>query len=152
MRLLLRKRPAICRKTSILPSRKTWLPLSSMPIPSPTTHPRLSRGSTFPKSPNVRRRLPSLFAASREGGSILNHPDEGQLAEGVGDVHPVADHQQVGADEADMISVERLGALARLLQEHRDADAAGAALAHALPGEGKGAAGFEDVVDEEHIA
>ena len=70
----------------------------------------------------------------------------------MGDVHAVADHEQIGTDEADMIGVERLGALAGLLEEHRDADAVGAPLFHQVAGIGERAAGFEDVVDEQHVA
>jgi hypothetical protein len=41
----------------------------------------------------------------------------------VGDVHAVADHEQVGAGEADMVGGERLGELARLVEKDGDADA-----------------------------
>lgn len=70
----------------------------------------------------------------------------------MGDIHAIADHKQIGTDEADVLGLERLRQLSRLLQKHRDSDAGGAALLHQLFGEGDGAARFEDVIDEEHVA
>src|SRR3990167_2308960 len=48
--------------------------------------------------------------------AVFDHADERQLAERMGDIHAVADHEEVGTDEADMVGFDRLGALARLLE------------------------------------
>ena len=69
----------------------------------------------------------------------------------MGDIHAVPDDKQVGTREADVIGLQGLGKLARLVEQHSNRNPAGAALLHELAGEGKRAAGFEDIVDEEHI-
>jgi len=70
----------------------------------------------------------------------------------VSDVHAVADDEKIRDDEADVLGLERLGELARLLEENGDGHPAGAALHHQTLGERDGAAGFQNVVDEQHVA
>src|SRR6185295_20053482 len=57
-----------------------------------------------------------LFLASLL--ALLDHADERQLAERVGHVHAVADNEQVGADEADEIRIERHRTFAWLYHQH----------------------------------
>ncbi len=70
----------------------------------------------------------------------------------MGDIHAVADHEIIRTIEADMIGFHGGGALAALVEKDRDGDAARAALAHEVAGEGERAAGFQNVVDEEDVA
>ena len=83
---------------------------------------------------------------------LLDHADERQLPERVRDVHAVADDEQVGTDEADEVGVERHRALARLLQQHAGEHAPCAARGEQVLRVGERAAGFEDVVDQQHVA
>ena len=68
------------------------------------------------------------------------------------DVHAVTDHEKVRTDEAHVIDTERLREPAGLLEKDGDRDFARAAFQHQLPGEGDGAAGLEDVIDEQDVA
>ena len=68
------------------------------------------------------------------------------------DVHAVADHEQVRADEADVVGIDGVRALARLFQQHGDRDPFGAALPHQVLGEAERAARFKNVVDKQHVA
>jgi hypothetical protein len=67
-------------------------------------------------------------------------------------VHAVTNDEQVRHDEADMLGFQRLGKLAGFFEKHRDGYPFGAALGHEILGEGDRAAGFENIVDDEHIA
>src|SRR3954470_5058416 len=67
-------------------------------------------------------------------------------------VHAIADHEQVGAMEADMVGLDADGPLARLLQENAGHDAMRAARGQEVLREGKRAPRFQDVVDQEDIA
>ena len=106
-------------------------------------------------------RMRAMISSCRDAGwnryplsivELLNHADERQLPERVRDVHAVADHEQVRADEADEIRVERNRALAGLFQQHAGEHAPGAARREQVLGVGERAAGFEDVVDQQHVA
>src|ERR1044072_8383054 len=114
----------------IRPMIISWLPWSFSPRPAEKRFP------LFPASPL----------------NLLDHADERQLPERVRDVHAVADHEQVRAGKADEIRVERDRALARFLQQHAGEHAFCAARREQILGVGERAAGFEDVVDQEHVA
>ena len=70
----------------------------------------------------------------------------------MGNIHAVADDEHVGAGEADEIGVDRDRPLAGLFEQHRGEHAPGAARHQKVLREHQGAAGFEDVVDEQHVA
>ena len=113
--------------------------------------PKLSMLTIFLRtSPSGRFRC-AVFGART--ALILDHADEGQFAEGVGDVHAVADDEQVGADEADVIGLERLrracpACRAAPRSPTRRAPRFGiSSLAKAIV-----RPGFEDVVDEQDVA
>ncbi len=65
-------------------------------------------------------------------------------------VHSIADDEQVGACEAREVWIDRDGPLARLFQQHA-ALHLGAPRGEQVLGEGDGAAGFQDVVDQQHL-
>ena len=86
---------------------------------APDAH-RRRTSSSIGSRPERLSRLAGAPAVGQR--SVLDDADERQLAKGVGDVHAVADDEQVGAGEADVIGRERLGELARLVEEDGDAD------------------------------
>src|SRR5687768_3388524 len=79
-----------------------------------------------------------LFLASLL--ALLDHADERQLAKGMRHVHAVADDEQVGADEADEVGIERHRAPARLFQQHAGEHALRAARGEQVLGVGERAA------------
>lgn len=67
-------------------------------------------------------------------------------------VHAVADDEEIRAFEADVLGHDRFHHLARLVQQHRHRDAAGAAIDHQFLGEGERAPRFQNVIDDQHVA
>src|SRR5918993_196148 len=152
MRMSVRRRSKAPRHSSSRsrPSPPSLATVTSWPSIS---SPRLSRPRIG--SSSSTRRMRAMSGASEEVGLAVEMVDdahEGELAERVRHVHPVPDDEHVRAGEADEIRVDRDRALAGLLQHHRREDALRAAGHQQVLGEHHGAAGFEDVVDEQHVA
>src|SRR5208282_3657358 len=70
----------------------------------------------------------------------------------MGDVHAIADHKYVGADEADEIRADFDRALARLLQHGADENPPRAARDQKILGERQRPARLENIVDKKNVA
>ena len=70
----------------------------------------------------------------------------------MGDVHAVADDENVGTDKADEIGADLDRALAGLLEHRADQHPPRAARRQQILGERQRAARFENIVDQKHVA
>src|SRR4051794_20875777 len=91
----------------------------------------------------------SQRARSRKASAHL--ADVGQVAEALGVIDAVADHEHVGDGEADEVDLAALDlAPRRLVEKGAGPDLRRPALEQEGAGEGERAAGVLDVVDEQH--
>ncbi len=86
------------------------------------------------------------------GGLVGRHDaNVGQIAIALSVVHAVADDEQVGDGEADVVSVDFLDAAGRLIEQRRNAERLWVLLREELSEIGKGQAGVENVLNDEDI-
>ena len=79
----------------------------------------ISSGCSTSSSRSFAARAGAAYRARAVLLQSSTTPDEGQLAEGVGDVHAVADDEEVGADEADMVGLDAAGRACPAFREGR---------------------------------
>jgi hypothetical protein len=77
--------------------------------------------------------------------------DVGQVAVALGVVHAVADDEEVGDGEADVVGLDVLDAARGLVEQGGDAQGFGVVLKEELAQVGEGEAGVENVFDDEDV-
>ena len=78
--------------------------------------------------------------------------DERQFTVGMGDIHAIADHKNIGADKADEIGADFNHPFAGLLQHRADENPPRPARGQKILGERQRAARFKNIVNKQNVS
>ena len=82
--------------------------------------------------------------------ALADDPDKRQASEKVCHINAIADNKQIIDREADIVGLDIHFAFFVFIQKDAGMDGGGPARRHQIGGEGQGAAGVEDIVDDHH--